>query len=993
MNKKIFVTFFLVVIVAFQCVAQKTYTNPVFRADFPDPSVQRGLDGYFYAYATGPNCLKSKDLVTWQGVSRVIDRPTWNDSTYVDSQGNKKTDYYSFWACDVSRVENKYVMYYACALWGNGSRTGIGVATGDALSKFTDKGKMFRSTEIGVENSIDPVYWEEKDKKYLAWGSFNGIYISELTEDGLKLKNPSNKTMIAGTAFEGAMIHKRGNYYYLICSVGSCCDGVNSTYHAVVGRSTKLMGPYVDKNGGKMLDNRYTTIIKANSRWRAPGHNSEIITDDNGDDWLLYHAIDTEAPDDGRMMLLDKIVWDADGWPSVNDGTPSTTPQPAPVFYDGDGANMGYLFRNLNMSNSAFKHWTVTKSDDCTPSSGSGATYYNFGYVNNSGTFDISQTATGVPNGLYELRMDAFDTHYNVAAYVNGTEELVHNATQPEEIPATVASISSQFNRGNFERSFYGLVVDGTLKIGMRSVAPLVDGEKFYLGNVRVIYRDKNATALAAVLSDCYAKAEAATGGNRKFYKGYGTAVNEYRAIAEASSDDSVRYAQLLAIHNTIDSIAVSAELYDSLAVAIEWMDGELKRATEEGYCSDAARAVLDDARTTYAQASGNNGKVTGLFLQMKESVYNMINSFQQGDGTAGNPYIISRPQQMMQMHSVLVKGEMVYFAMDKDVDMKGYEWTQLNTSDNAYGYRINFDGRGHIIRNLTPVVEKGYPSFFGTLCGECRNVGFVDACVSGEATGAAVLAGCLGNSSFKDAAGNHLPVIVENCYFTGSVTSRGYVGAVAGTVTSSPVTIRNVYTAVEVVGNGVNRNYCGGIVGRVTTSLTIENCYSAGTVKAPTAAPIAAGGQSSSTPASMYANVIAWNKAVDGVDAKSDVTSFAFTEEGDTLINTYSFSQMLLNGEAIDGGKSHSELQSIVASWGGAWHSNPAAGNGYPILQWQYERGDYREICGFSQTNDISPVNAPEGTADAIYDLNGRKTDKAVRGIYIINGVKRLFK
>ena len=178
-----------------------------------------------------------------------------------------------------------------------------------------------------------------------------------------------------------------------------------------------------------------------------------------------------------------------------------------------------------------------------------------------------------------------------------------------------------------------------------------------------------------------------------------------------------------------------------------------------------------------------------------------------------------------------------------------------------------------------------------------------------------------------------------------------------------------------------------------MTTELTIENCYSAGSVKAPTAAPIAAGGQSSSTPASMYANVIAWNKAVDGVDEKSDVTSFAFTEDGDTLINTYSFSQMLLNGEAIAGGKSHSELQSIVASWGGAWHSNPAAGNGYPILQWQYERGDYREMCGFSLTNDITPVDAPEGAADAIYDLNGRKTDKAVRGIYIINGVKRLFK
>lgn len=333
MHKQLFTTAILVMTMALSSVAQSKYTNPVFNADFPDPSVQRAPDGYFYAYATGPNCLKSKDLVNWERVKRVIDRPTWNDTIRVTGNGNKKNVYYSFWACDVSRMKNnKYIMYYACALWGNHSRTGIGVATSDSLTKFEDRGKMFRSTEIGVKNSIDPVYWEEKGKKYLAWGSFHGIYISELSKDGLKLKNPSKKTKIAGTAFEGAMIHKHGKYYYLFCSVGSCCEGVKSTYHTVVGRSKKLTGTYLNREGKKMLDNNYTTIIKGNERWKGPGHNSEIITDENGNDWLLYHAYDAEAPEKGRVMLLDKIVWSNDGWPSVNDGTPSTTPQNAPVF-------------------------------------------------------------------------------------------------------------------------------------------------------------------------------------------------------------------------------------------------------------------------------------------------------------------------------------------------------------------------------------------------------------------------------------------------------------------------------------------------------------------------------------------------------------------------------------------------------------------------------------------------------------------------------------
>ena len=992
MNRRLIVITFLMLAAIIPSAAQKTYTNPVFRADFPDPSVQRGTDGYFYAYATGPNCLKSKDLVNWESVSRVIDRPTWNDTTYVDSNGKKKTDYYSFWACDVSHVEDKYVMYYACALWGNGSRTGIGVAQGSTLSKFEDKGKMFRSTEIGVENSIDPVYWEEKDKKYLAWGSFNGIYISELSEDGLKLKNPSSKTRIAGTAFEGAMIHKRGSYYYLFCSVGSCCDGVNSTYHAVVGRSNKLTGPYMDKTGGRMLDNKYTTIIRANSRWRAPGHNSEIITDDNGNDWLLYHAIDTEAPDDGRMMLLDKITWSDDGWPSVNNGTPTTTPQAAPVFHDGDGAVINYKFRNMEFGNSSFKHWNVTKSEECEPVSGTGVNYYTIGYVTDKGTFDISQTAHDVPNGLYELRTNTLDTEYNVAAYVNGTEEAVHNAAQPDDIPATTSLACQRFSRNEFARSFYGLVTDGTLKIGFRSKNALVDGEKFYIGKVQVIYRDKNSTALASVLADYYAKSDAALATEERFYTGYRTGIAESRKVAEESSDNDVRYAQLLNIHNTIDSIAASIELYDSLAKKIEWMRAEVEKAESEGYCSAEARSAFDDACATFQQSSGDNIKVSALFGSMEKSVHEMLYSFQLGDGTAANPYIISRPQQMMQMHKVLVSKEITHFAMNADVDMSGYTWEQLNTSESNYRNWINFDGRGHIIRNLTISSKEGYPSFFGTLCGECRNVGFVDAHITSEASCAGILCGSMGHIAFTDGDGNPYPVIVENCYFTGTMDARGYVGVVSGTMNASPIIIRNVYTAVEITGSGTSRNYCGGIIGRVNSALTIENCYSAGSIKAPAAAPIAAGGQRNTTPATNYTNVIAWNNAIDGIDAKSDVEPFAFTADGDTLINTYIYSKMKLNGEAVADGKSHEELQRIVASWGGAWHSDPTAGNGYPILQWQYERGDYRELCGFSETNDIVEITAPCDSPRSVYDLSGRKVTTPAKGIYIINGKKVLY-
>ena len=312
-------------------LAQNKYTNPVVDQNTPDPSVVQAPDGAFYAYGTGGTCRKSYDLVNWEDMGIALKRPTWNDSVRTDKEGKVHPMRFSLWALDVSRVGKKYLVHYASAYWGNETRTGLGVAEGTSPTEFTDCGKMFCSTEIGVQNSIDPCYVKDKGKKYLIWGSFRRLYMGRLTKDGKRIKNPSHLTQVAGTAFEGAMVYKRKGYYYLFASVGTCCEGAKSTYHTVVGRSKKLAGPYVDRQGGRMLDNHYETVIKGNDRWKGPGHNSEIITDKEGDTWLLYHAYDALDPEKGRVMLLDKLLWDEEGWPYVEGGTPSTTPQDAPV--------------------------------------------------------------------------------------------------------------------------------------------------------------------------------------------------------------------------------------------------------------------------------------------------------------------------------------------------------------------------------------------------------------------------------------------------------------------------------------------------------------------------------------------------------------------------------------------------------------------------------------------------------------------------------------
>ena len=88
-------------------------------------------------------------------------------------------------------------------------------------------------------------------------------------------------------------------------------------------------------------------------------------------------------------------------------------------------------------------------------------------------------------------------------------------------------------------------------------------------------------------------------------------------------------------------------------------------------------------------------------------------------------------------------------------------------------------------------------------------------------------------------------------------------------------------------------------------------------------------------------------------------------------------------------------ELCQIAGKWGTPWYEKPTAGNGYPILQWQYDRGDYREICGFDPDDDpvgiISMGNGQSRMDDVIYNLSGQQIvkGKLPKGIYIINGRK----
>jgi arabinan endo-1,5-alpha-L-arabinosidase len=316
--------------------AQTTYTNPVYTSDFADPTVIRGHDGWFYAYATNTEVndtlyhiqvAKSPDLVQWKIAGDALPiKPTWADK--------------DFWAPHVlyDARQKQYYLYYS----GESPRDKIGKCIGVAVSKnpigpFIDIGKPLVCGEGFI--NIDPMTFDDPatGKKYLYWGSgFKPIKVQELNDDRISFKTgtepadivPPGKDTDYSRLIEGAWVHYHEGYYYLLYSGDNCC-GDKANYAVMVARSKNATGPF-ERLGEAKKDNNSTILVK-NDAWLAPGHNS-VVTDDAGQDWIIYHAIarDAALKDKGRIMLIDKLQY-KNGWPYIETSSPGIKPQPVPT--------------------------------------------------------------------------------------------------------------------------------------------------------------------------------------------------------------------------------------------------------------------------------------------------------------------------------------------------------------------------------------------------------------------------------------------------------------------------------------------------------------------------------------------------------------------------------------------------------------------------------------------------------------------------------------
>ena len=267
-----------------------------------DPSTIMECDGKYYTFGTGENGIMSED--GW----------VWHDGAIRPHRGA---------APDAIKIGDRYLVGFSSTGGGLG-----GGHAGNVLTMWTKtldpNSPDFGYTEpvVVAESRVD----EDCDAIDIGlfmdpttgrlWCTY-GTYFGFIRQVEL---NPAT-----GARLEGAedinvaidceasdMIYRNG-WYYLLGTHGTCCDGTNSTYNIVCGRSRSVNGPFIDNVGRDMLRGGGKMVAYAENRRVGAGHFGRIILGEGIEKTSFHWEADYDLS--GRSTLaIRPLLWVND-WP------------------------------------------------------------------------------------------------------------------------------------------------------------------------------------------------------------------------------------------------------------------------------------------------------------------------------------------------------------------------------------------------------------------------------------------------------------------------------------------------------------------------------------------------------------------------------------------------------------------------------------------------------------------------------------------------------
>ncbi|OYX25483.1 MAG: glycoside hydrolase [Flavobacteriales bacterium 32-35-8] len=278
-----------------------------------DPSTIMESDGKYYTFGTGSGGLISED--GW----------TWNSGGVRPGGGA---------APDAIKIGDRYLIAYGSTGGGlggghDGKINTMWNKTLDPNSpdfKYSDPILVAESKNMEDNDAIDPgLLLDPTDGRlWLSYGTYFGnIRLIELDpKTGERVKG--NEALDIAIDCEATDLEYRDGWYYLLGTHGTCCDGANSTYNIIVGRSKKVTGPYLDNMGRDMLRGGGKMVISSGGgRVNGAGHFGRTVLEDGVEKVSLHYEADLDQG--GRSVLAIKPLLWKNGWPvageNIKDGT------------------------------------------------------------------------------------------------------------------------------------------------------------------------------------------------------------------------------------------------------------------------------------------------------------------------------------------------------------------------------------------------------------------------------------------------------------------------------------------------------------------------------------------------------------------------------------------------------------------------------------------------------------------------------------------------
>jgi arabinan endo-1,5-alpha-L-arabinosidase len=283
-----------------------TSTAQVGKPFIHDPSTIVECNGKYYTFGTGSGGLMSED--GW----------VWNSGAVRPGGGA---------APDAIKIGDRYLVVYGSTGGGlggghDGRINTMWNKTLDPTSpdfKYSDPIVVASSANMEDCDAIDPglLLDPTTGRLWLSYGTYFGyIRMVELDpKTGMRVKG--NKAINVAIDCEATDLMYRDGWYYLLGTHGTCCDGANSTYNIVVGRSKKVTGPYLDNMGRDMIEGGGKMVLAAGGRVTGPGHFGRYILADGVEKMSCHFEADLDLS--GRSVLsIRPLLW-KNGWPVAGD--------------------------------------------------------------------------------------------------------------------------------------------------------------------------------------------------------------------------------------------------------------------------------------------------------------------------------------------------------------------------------------------------------------------------------------------------------------------------------------------------------------------------------------------------------------------------------------------------------------------------------------------------------------------------------------------------